>query len=86
MEPDGSAKRVGAALALINQALREAMAERESDFDAETRWAAAWFDSFGNNDGLLDEAEILAKTKNTTLHALTEASLVKLAPGISSAP
>ncbi len=37
LEPDGSAMRVGAALALINQALNEAMAERESEFDAETR-------------------------------------------------
>ncbi len=46
MEPDGLAMRVGVALALINQTLDEAMAERERDFDAETRWAVTWFDLF----------------------------------------
>ncbi len=57
LEPDGSDTRVGAALALINQALDEAMAERESTFDAETRWAAAWFDLFSRPVSLMDLIE-----------------------------
>ena len=31
-------------LALINQTLDEALAEQESDFDTDTRWALTWFE------------------------------------------
>jgi len=46
LEADGSPMRVRAALALINQTLDEVLAEQEGEFDADTRWAIAWFDQF----------------------------------------
>src|SRR5207248_3530403 len=47
VESDGSPMRVRTALQLINQALDEVLAEQESEYDAETRWAVAWFEQFG---------------------------------------
>ena len=39
------------ALALINQTLDEALAEQEGDFDADSRWALAWFEQSGLRRG-----------------------------------
>lgn len=41
VEADGSPMRVRKALALINQALDEFLAEQEGEFDSDTRWALA---------------------------------------------
>ncbi len=38
------------ALALINLSLDEVLAEQEGEFDADTRWALAWFDQNGFNE------------------------------------
>jgi len=81
LESDGSAMRVRTALALINQALDEVLAEREGDSDAETGWAVAWFDQYGFNDGLFGEAETLSKAKNTAVNTLVEAGVVKSGTG-----
>ena len=51
VEADGSAMRVRSALGLINQVLDETLAEQEADFDAETRWALAWFEENGMKRG-----------------------------------
>ena len=45
IEPDGSPMTVRSALALINEVLDEVLAEQEGDFDADTRFAIAWFAS-----------------------------------------
>ena len=42
--PRASPLSVREALALINQTLDEALAEQEGDFDADSRWALAWFE------------------------------------------
>ena len=42
---------VRSALALINQMLDEILAEQEGEFDADTRWAIAWFEQFGVQTG-----------------------------------
>jgi putative DNA methylase len=81
LESDGTGMRVRTALALINQALDEVLAEQEGDFDAETGWAVAWFDEYGFNDGRFGEAETLSKAKNTAVNALVEAGLVKSGAG-----
>src|SRR5690606_16813941 len=47
----GEALAVREALALINQVLDEVLAEQEGDFDADTRWAVAWFEQFGFEEG-----------------------------------
>lgn len=41
VEADGSRMPVRTALGLINQVLDEVLAEQESEFDADTRWALA---------------------------------------------
>ena len=57
------------ALALINQTLDEALAEQEGDFDADSRWALAWFEQSGFDEGEYGIAEMLSKAKNTSVAA-----------------
>ena len=45
LDASGAAVSVREALALINETLDEVLAEQEGDFDADTRWALAWFEA-----------------------------------------
>ena len=81
METDGSALSVRTALGLINQALDEVLAEQEGEFDADTRWALAWFEQFGMDEGAFGIAETLSKAKNTSVNGLVEAGVVKARAG-----
>jgi putative DNA methylase len=72
--------RVRTALALINQGLDEILAEQEGEFDADTRWALAWFEQFGMEAAPFGEAETLSKAKNTSVRGLEEAGILT-APG-----
>jgi len=65
LEADGTPMRVRTALALINQTLDEVLTEQEGEFDADTRWALAWFEQFGLEAAPFGEAETLSKAKNT---------------------
>ena len=47
LESTGKSMTVRAALAIINQTLTEVLSELEDDFDADTRWAIAWFEQNG---------------------------------------
>jgi putative DNA methylase len=76
LDADGKPIPVRAALALINQTLDEALAEQEGDFDADTRWALAWFEQMGFNDGEFGVAEQLSKSKNTAVNALVESGII----------
>jgi len=51
IEADGSSMTVRTALTLINQILDEVLAEPEGEFDAATRWAVAWFEQYGVQEG-----------------------------------
>ena len=51
IESDGSPMTVRTALGIINQVLDEVLAEQEGEFDADTRWALAWFEQFGMGEG-----------------------------------
>ena len=64
------------ALALINATLDEALAEQEGDFDADTRWALAWFEQSGFAEGEYGVAETLSKAKNTSVGGLVEAGIL----------
>lgn len=81
IESDGSPMTVRTALGIINQVLDEVLAEQEGDFDADTRWALAWFDQFGVDEGQFGIAETLSKAKNTAVNALVEAGIVKSKAG-----
>ena len=47
LDAQGDPVSVRDALALINQTLDEVLAEQEGEFDADTRWALAWFEQQG---------------------------------------
>lgn len=76
MESSGNPMTVRTALALINQTLDEVLAEQEAEFDAETRWALAWFEQHGMAPGSFGDAETLSKAKNTAVNGLVEAGIV----------
>ena len=81
LETDGSPMGVRTALALINQSLDEVLAEQEGEFDGDTRWAVAWFDQHGFNDGPFGSAEVLCTAKNTSVSGMTEAGIVAARAG-----
>ena len=72
---------VRTALNLINQVLDEVLAEQEADFDADTRWALAWFDQYGVEEGDFGMAETLSRAKNTAVNGLVEAGIVSARGG-----
>ena len=81
METDGAAMPVRTALGLINQILDEVLAEQEGEFDSDTRWALAWFEQFGMEEGSFGEADVLARAKNTAVNGLAEAGVIKARAG-----
>ncbi len=76
LDAQGQRVPVREALALINQTLDEVLAEQEGDFDADTRWAVAWFEHYGFGEGEFGVAETLSKAKNTSVEGLAEAGLL----------
>lgn len=81
LEADGSPMRVRAALALINQALDEYLAEQEGEYDSDTRWALAWFEQYGHDQGQYGIAETLSKAKNTSVEGLSHAGFLEARSG-----
>lgn len=81
LETDGSPMTVRAALGLINHALDEVLAEQEVEYDAETRWAVAWFEQFGMTAGKFGDAETLSKAKDTGINAMRDAGIVESKAG-----
>lgn len=81
LDAEGKPLAVREALVLINQILDETLAEQEGDFDADTRWALAWFDQFGFNEGEYGMAETLSKAKNTSVDGLVDAGFLKSKSG-----
>jgi len=77
LDAEGRPVSVREALALINATLDEALAEQEGDFDADTRWAIAWFEQHGFGEGEFGVAETLSKAKNTSVAGLAEAGLLE---------
>lgn len=76
LDAQGKALTVREALALINQTLDEALAEQEGDFDPDSRWALAWFEQHGFDEGEFGVAETLSKAKNTSVHGMVEAGIL----------
>jgi putative DNA methylase len=76
LEADGSRLGVRDALALINQTLDEVLAQQEGDFDADSRWALAWFEQNGFAEGDYGVAETLSKAKNTSVDGLKQAGIL----------
>jgi len=76
VEASGRPMSVRTALALINQTLTEVLSEQEDEFEADTRWAIAWYEQHGFEEGDFGDAELLSKAKVTTVSGLVEAGIV----------
>ncbi len=76
LDAKGNPVTVREALVLINHILDEALAEQEGDFDPDTRWALAWFEQHGFDEGPYGVAETLSKAKNTSVGGLSEAGIL----------
>ncbi len=81
LDAEGKSLSVREALALINQTLDEALAEQEGDFDADSRWALAWFAQSGFNEGEYGVAETLSKAKNTSVSGMVDARILASSRG-----
>ena len=81
LNADGSRMSVRDALAFINAALDETLAEQEGDFDADSRWALTWFEQHGYAEGEYGVAEQLSKAKNTSVDGLVRAGVVESSRG-----
>lgn len=76
LDAAGKTLSVREALALINQTLDGALAEQESDFDADSRWALMWFEQSGFAEGEYGVAEQLSKSKNTSVAGMVESGIL----------
>jgi putative DNA methylase len=76
LDAEGNPVPVRGAFALINQVLDETLAEQEGDFDADSRFALAWFEHHGFAEGEFGIAETLSKAKNTSVSGLAEAGIL----------
>jgi putative DNA methylase len=76
LDAEGKPLSVRAALALINQVLDEVLAEQEGDFDPDTRFAPAWFEQHGFDEGVFGVADTLSKAKNTSVQGLVDAGVL----------
>ena len=81
LDANGEPMKVREALAMINQILDETLAEQEGAFNSDTRWALAWFEEHGFEDGDFGKAEILSKAKNTSVAGLVEAGILQSRAG-----
>ncbi len=75
LEADGSAMSVRTALQLINRFLAE------DDFDADTQFCLHWFEQHGWTESVFGEADVLARSKSTSVDAMKEAGVLQSGSG-----
>ena len=76
LEPSGQTMSVREALVSINRILDEVLTAKEGDLDPDSRWAIAWFEESGFNEGDYGSAETLAKAKVTSVEGLVRAGIL----------
>ncbi|MBI4332979.1 MAG: DUF1156 domain-containing protein [Chloroflexi bacterium] len=81
LDAEGKPLSVREALAVINQTIDEVQSEQEGDFDADTRWALAWFAQYGFTEAEYGVAETLSKAKNTSVAGMVDAGIIASARG-----
>jgi putative DNA methylase len=75
LEADGSPMSVRTALQLINRFLAE------DDFDADTQFCLHWFEQHGWAESIFGEADVLARSKSTSVDAMKEAGVLQSGSG-----
>ena len=81
VENDGSDMSAKAALALINQALDEVLAEQEGDLDPDTRFCLKWYEQYGWARAPFGDADVLARAYNTSVRGLADAGVLTQGDG-----
>jgi putative DNA methylase len=61
--------------------LDEVLAEQEGEFDPDSRWALAWFEQQGFDEGEYGVAETLSKAKNTSIAGIVEGGILASSAG-----
>jgi putative DNA methylase len=75
LEADGSPMSVKTALQLVNRFLAE------DDFDADTQFCLRWFEQHGWTESVFGEADVLARSKSTSVDTMKEAGVLKSGGG-----
>jgi putative DNA methylase len=75
LEADGSPMSVRTALQLINRFLAE------DDFDPDTQFCLHWFEQHGWTESIFGEADVLARSKSTSVDAMREAGVLQSGGG-----
>lgn len=75
LEADGSPMSVRTALQIINRFLAE------DDFDADTQFCLHWFEQHGWTEGVFGEADVLARSKATSVDGMKEAGVLQSGGG-----
>jgi putative DNA methylase len=75
LEADGSPMSVRSALQLINRFLAE------DDFDADTQFCLHWFEQHGWTESVFGEADVLARSKSTSVDTMKEAGVLQSGSG-----
>jgi putative DNA methylase len=75
LEADGSLMSVRTALQLINRFLAE------DDFDPDTQFCLHWFEQHGWTESVFGEADVLARSKSTSVDAMREAGVLQSGGG-----
>jgi putative DNA methylase len=70
LEADGNPMPVRTALQLINRFLAE------DDFDQDTQFCLQWFESFSWSEGQYGEADVLSKSKGTSVNGLQASGVI----------
>lgn len=81
LENDGKKMTVRSALQVINEILDEVLSEQEGDYDADTRFALAWFDNCGFDTEVYGHADSLARARNTSVDHLHRAGILHSGQG-----
>jgi putative DNA methylase len=81
LESDDSPMSVKTALQLINAELDTFLSSLTGDFDAETRFAATWFEQFGYEKGEFGTAQSLCQARGLAVDAVKHAGIIESAAG-----
>lgn len=81
VDQTGATVPVDEALRLINSALGEVLDDQEGELDAASRFAIAWYEHHGWNEGRFDLADKMVRPKGIAVEDLVHADVITLAPG-----
>lgn len=76
LEANGDPMTVKTALQLINRFLAE------DDFDADTQFCLHWFEQYGWDSGKFGEADVLARSKGTSVEGVKQSGVLNATGGV----